>query len=700
MLVSVALVLLMMTIFASAFQIATGNLLKQRGAAENNQRVRAAFAAIEGDLGKRTFRQREDALTQTIYLNGGRDELSHRANQLARGIVPLHPDYYLPGLGGKGRSVDAARERGYFYISENDPFNDGDDVLQFTVDASIIDLGNADTTPYTGRARALGPTWDTAGAGSPVNVDQPIWDDGVGYKINPTTRNPESYVAADNGTSKSRYAEVSYFLRNGNLMRRVMLIRDPAQPNPPGPVGEEGQPTADNGTEFIQGNFTSPDFWNRFDFSATRLDPESFPPTDVVNAEPIRMRFNTATDLDNSKVSPPRSYSAAVGPRAVGVRPIALGNPQFRFGHDPSPRHAPPPAGVLPPGTERVARLQGRPREHRNSSDPATFIGRYTQEETSHSTFGFPALESGPGGAGAGTFRGTPMTTSDVPLVSFVLNDSNENSRVDQYENGPRKGEDILMPNVHAFDIKVWDAALGQWMDLGHENAIGDWHRGQVYNAAVPNGTFDLYYPTGQPRENASALRAMYRYGSLSQSVAPGAINRTFDTWHPQFNFDTFNDRLGTPPANFHLAREDALDDPPPFRPLWTDRANFTDFTQSDGPRPTVWLPDNNYSAPARVFPFPRARNAATNEYYPGHQSLFYQLVGGQDLDGSGTLTSGPTEPAWPVVAGEEVQDGEIRWRAFNNTIGLQAIQITIRFLDPSSKQMRQVTLVHSFVEL
>jgi hypothetical protein len=77
---------------------------------------------------------------------------------------------------------------------------------------------------------------------------------------------------------------------------------------------------------------------------------------------------------------------------------------------------------------------------------------------------------------------------------------------------------------------------------------------------------------------------------------------------------------------------------------------------------------------------------------------MFYQVVADPN-DPNRVYTSGPTEPAWPAVAGEEVQDGNVRWRAVNNTIGLQAIQITIRFLDPTSRQMRQVTIVHSLVE-
>ncbi len=715
MLVSVALVLLMMTIFASAFQIATGTLLKQRGASQNNQRARAVVTMLQGDLAKRTYQQRGDAITQPIYVVGGQDLLANRANSLARGIVSLHPDYFIDGVGGTGRTVDEHKERGYFYISENDPFNDADDVLQFTANATVIHLGDENRTPYTGRARPLGTTF-----GANASSDQPIWDDGVGFKIN-AAGNPITYAAGDTATSESNTAEVSYFIRNGNLMRRVLLIREPGLSQPPGPVGDEDQPTRTfpaPPAEFIPGNYTgtndtgedlSPtafgdsDFWNDFDFSATRFDPELDQTT-----EPTRMRFNVATDLDNSVVFTP------------GLKPRALGNPQNRFGHDPSPRRI-----------TGFSQLQGRPKEHLLPTLVTSFMGRYTHEETSDPDFLFPGLVVPPA---------DPLHAITPFSPDAGLTDGNGNGKVDLYENGPREGEDILMTNVHAFDIKVWDAALGVWADLGHANFNGDWHLRQTYNPNAPNGTFTLYdTSTAEVFPNASALRGMYRYGSLTPGVGPDGqpgiagfdddgdgpmdnateigwpgsddpFNRVFDTWHPQFNFNTENDFLD-PPANTSPTplAELALDDPPPFRPLWTDRANF-EFPiangGSGGLRPVVWEPSQQYdfpssvTLPSRVFPVPRQR--AAGEFYAGHQSLFYQVVAVSDL-GLGAAAdyfTGPTEPAWPARAGEEVQDGEIRWRAFNNTIGLQAIQITVRFLDPTSQQMRQVTIIHPFVEL
>jgi hypothetical protein len=56
------------------------------------------------------------------------------------------------------------------------------------------------------------------------------------------------------------------------------------------------------------------------------------------------------------------------------------------------------------------------------------------------------------------------------------------------------------MTNVHAFDIKVWDDALNQFVDLGHGNSGGDY-------AGPPAGPFTAAqggnrYDTWHPNEN------------------------------------------------------------------------------------------------------------------------------------------------------------------------------------------------------
>jgi len=197
MLVSVSLVLLMMLLFTQVFTLATGSITVQRGIAENDQRGRTLTTIIHADLAKRTFRK----------------------------VIP-----FFPGENTSKPSADFQDRRGYVYISENDPNNDTDDVLQFTVQSSIT-IEDRDETPYVGKASALSP--DQNGQPHPNfpndltsdeflwNRNQPDWDDGV---------------LVSNRTAESKYAEIAYFLRNGNLYRRVVLIRDPLEGSDPNPM--------------------------------------------------------------------------------------------------------------------------------------------------------------------------------------------------------------------------------------------------------------------------------------------------------------------------------------------------------------------------------------------------------------------------------------------------------------------------------
>ena len=56
MLVSVGLVVLMMSLFAFIFQVATGTMSRQRTISQNNQKVRLVANLLTSDLKKRTFR--------------------------------------------------------------------------------------------------------------------------------------------------------------------------------------------------------------------------------------------------------------------------------------------------------------------------------------------------------------------------------------------------------------------------------------------------------------------------------------------------------------------------------------------------------------------------------------------------------------------------------------------------------------------
>ncbi|NLE58230.1 MAG: hypothetical protein GX616_07715, partial [Planctomycetes bacterium] len=173
---------------------------------------------------------------------------------------------------------------------------------------------------------------------------------------------------------------------------------------------------------------------------------------------------------------------------------------------------------------------------------------------------------------------------------------------------------------------------------------------------------------------------------------------------HPAFNFT--NDVREETPGGLVINRPD--NDPPPYRPLWTDRANFGDTFANGGTggvSPQFWRPNWNYVPGDRVFPWPNFPDCTGSPAAPPHMSFFYVCVEAVDgNDPADGIRSGMDQPNWPEAPGARIEDGtspdRIVWKAVNNTIGLKAIQISLRFFDPTSGQMRQLTITHSFVEL
>lgn len=209
MLVAVALVLLMMSLFAQVFQLAGGTITTQRGIAENDQRSRTFQNVIKADLDKRTFRM----------------------------VMPWGVGQAMPwavGEDGSLAEVNAPLREGYFYISENDPLNDLDDELQFTMNVNALSK-STDLSSYYGRA-TTSSGWTSTDTSQTPNVtylnfsNQPEADDGW---------------TIPNGTAEAPAAEVSYFVRGGKLYRRILLIRKAL------PVGfrTDGQPTFNDGRD-------------------------------------------------------------------------------------------------------------------------------------------------------------------------------------------------------------------------------------------------------------------------------------------------------------------------------------------------------------------------------------------------------------------------------------------------------------------
>ena len=437
MLVAVTLVLVMMVLFAEVFQIAGNSISKTRGIAENDQRARTLQTIIKADLDKRTFRW--------VYPFAANEDVTAPESKI--------------------------RDRkGFIYISENNPFNDLDDVLHFTVD-STQKFKNPDESPYYGQAMNL-----PQGGGSVPNsgyINQPDADDDV-----------------MNNTGSSPFAEVVYFVRNGNLYRRQLLIR-----RPPPSVASNPQPSDNNDRGFFNYSLNPPaadrypasfdlatTFWADFDYAA-------------VYQGQAGARFHGSNSLDNDGITP------------FG----AIAYPPNRYGFSPL----------------SVTTGPGRAKEfisNQATDDLSAFIGRFTLQECSSRQFGYPQNLT--------TNRNIPTDPGNTltldPYDKYV-------NGPDDFGDGSRRGEDLMLANVHAFDVQIWDDGYQGFMNVGVK---------PLDNTAYPNND---YTRTSWNRLNSSYGPRILRPADETATVA----NSVFDTWHPQIDIDGVSGN-----------------DNPPYRPL------------------------------------------------------------------------------------------------------------------------------------
>lgn len=270
MLVAVALVLLMMSLFAEIFSLAIGSMSRQKGVAENDQRARMVLTLLKGDLEKRTFRD----------------------------LVP-----FVPGTNTSITPINSAlpNRRGYLCYSENNPLDETDDVLRLSIEVNQISQ-NSDITPLYGRATALG-----GAAGLQSNPNQPDGDDGE-FPTPP---------ALTNNTGMAPSAEVVYFLRGRRLYRRQMLIREPYVSNAGTDPSTGNPPTA---TPIFGATYSSGSgiFWRDFDYSVFYHR---------VNNQP---RFHDNTSLSNDSTAPAFNLGGGFTvPVSLGVPHLRFGHTTF-----------------------------------------------------------------------------------------------------------------------------------------------------------------------------------------------------------------------------------------------------------------------------------------------------------------------------------------------------------------------------------
>jgi prepilin-type N-terminal cleavage/methylation domain-containing protein len=650
--VVLALTLVMMAAFAQIFSMTGTIVAKQRGVGENDQSARILTTVLKNDLQNRTMRY----------------------------VAPFHPN--MPAL-----PVETSRI-GYFEYSENNPLDDTDDVLQFTIQVPFTNpITGLPNTPLYGTASFLPKqTWQgntayalgayvlpptstgfiycatvagTSAGGPPAwplvplttvvdnNVTwtcvdstlQPDGDDGVVFPITLPGGPPTSYVNTamlpqaiggavyptfptpytTNNTGASEYAEVCYFLRHGNLYRRVLLIRQPYNQSASSVTqpGLSGQP-------LINGPYNG-NFWTDFDYAA-RFDNASATPT-------LSPLFFGVADLGNLTLTqyPP-------------------GRPDCRFGHDQT---SPLLTTLGTAGTWPTAAQTGNgaPREYDSAG---VYLGRYTHEETSNTAFGFPGFIPA---------AGSPMAQATTANINTTT------GGVTQYTGAPigiRRGEDILLTNVLSFDVKIWDPHYSEttfdanrngiidtgpaFADIGHSAATGDFLQA---NNALPT-----YGPHASQAQNAGATANTFTVGNVTY------YNNVFDTWCRSFNFDNIQRTYDTQAVDTNT-----LFAPAPYRPrigvTWQSGVNYTVGTLVD--------------PPAGAFP------SSPNGY------VYQCATAGTSGAASPFSQTDQTNPPTPVTDGTT----GLTWTPLP-PVAVQAIQIKVKYLDPTQNLLRQVTIVQA----
>lgn len=635
MLVSVALVLLLMTIFATVFQVATESVRTQRGIAENDSKVRQLTTILRADIGKRSMRT----------------------------VLPFFPGEV------SGTSPTSFGDRsGYFTVSTNRSDNGMDDVLQFTVNSTILD-DYSDTTEFVGKGEQL---VDRSG------TDAPLTD--TNLLLSTTLNQPD--VDDDNlnanATASSAAAEITYFIRGGNLYRRVLLIRDPiplaaatlgAQPANSTPTdlfaGLDNSSNYDGQFQLprlaagpVRADLVTDDFWRHFDFSAyVDISDKSTPPNTNLDFGAQFIGFDALTNGDNDPLA------------------VSLGKPHYRYGYD---------------------FVTGRPREYLSST--GLFMGRFLQAETSASNFNYPQQHSVKEGTGsadptvlANRLEDNGAAANGNPLditVEYVTNQYDVISVFDGVDGassngrgGPRAVEDLLLANVHEMRIEVFDDRLGRYVPMSH-------------SYSVPGGEAGDYHISR--RVNASA-------GPVHSSVTPAV----FDTWHPRFNRDldlssTVEDTERHPPYKAYTVYPPAAPDgPSPAGMPAPVPDSINSSTNLD-----FWQPGVEYAVGDVTFAsfaningingfewFSDGAGVVPDGVAPEGFDLIFECVAIDDPDSNNLGFTGGTEPTWSHTPGRLVTDNQVTWLVRDNRRPLKSIRIQLRFMNQQSGRMRQLTL-------
>jgi len=651
MLVSVTLVLLMMTMFAQIFSVATSSVSKQRVISENDQKARSISTVIRADVAKRTF---------------------------------TYPFAFYPGEDSATSPTQFGSRAGYIYLNTNDPSSFSDDILQFTVDSRLI-TQNQDATEYYGKAASLVDTLSTdpaTRASLSANPNQPDVDGG---SLSP------DYSAS------SPAAQIAYFIRNGNLYRRVVLIRNPIDIS-----GRDldSQPTSRQRRDFFAADATNRMF-EVFGPNPYPSNPGNGPPVNNAFYNDFELFFDFSAMSDPATLTGPAKF---LGVKALsneltsaGAANEAFGNPRFRYGFH---------------------QQTGQSREYTRRGDPTImadlasrgFFGRYTRAETSTPAFNWPQRPSTVEllstqqwtNADSATVlgNGNPFDVNNCPVTLNL-----ETGLVEQFNGkddvtettiegrgGPRQMEDLLLANVQEMRLEVWDNRASRFVVPGY---------GSVTD---PDGFVGDYHIRRNLQHDATGAR--FLYGPLSPYLPAATLRESdrqphiFDTWHPNLDVDFAGDGPGV------VGLHEVL---PPYMAyrFYPPRRNAADVTQR-GPSSALmpndvpanqgyWRPSTPYTAGQIVFTqwkddVPLGGNNddqfTFNEIDEPRFLIAYRCIA--DGTSSAVSTSSPSASA----AGQRISDGTTLWESFDNRVPLTTIRMTLRYINETTGDPRQLTLV------
>ncbi len=578
-----------------------------------------------------------------------------------------YPLPFYPTEDSATSPTEFGNRAGYLYISTNDPYSGLDNLIQFTVNSDIL-IENLDGTPYFAKALTLSDRTHTTLTSLSVNPNQPEADDGS---------------LLFDGTSNSNAAEVCYFVRNGNLYRRVQLLRNPL------PVaGREldDQPVTSKGYNLVSGFDGTGTYDGRFWFDPDLDDDEVDHPNDPAypNEIPDILSDDFFRYFDFAAFEQNYGLAGSAGAQSatfVGLSSLSneltssgaanesLGNPRFRFGFNhlivlDSTTGNPVPAGLS--------------REHTNTN--GLFIGRFTHAETSAANFNWPQGRSldfnNPGTAlwSAGNAPGNPLDIQNSVILNTqtgVVQEFSENAR-----GGERRMEDLLLANVHEMKVEIWDERLQKYTTPGHSETV---------QMVIGPQTFSIPGDYHQMRRFFDADG----YGPKGSSIG------VFDTWHPNVDRDLDGNSEHPP----HIAYRYT----PPVFPAGPTRPGLPLSPGSEPDRLTrradnrgYWEPNKVYGIDDVVFvdrpiDLPPVGTFEYGEIEEPKFNIAYRCVGGQ-----GSFTSAVSPPGFPTAAGRRSRElnDELEWESFDNRRPLSSVRLTLRFMDQSTETQRQLSLI------